>query len=123
MCYLKAASLAIVSIAVYDIYCTVRLADSLTHCEQNPIALLLVDRKTVSLYVANPLNDELAVEALVRYTDVSNLVLAKTIGLVLSIWVMDYVIRTKRKTIAASILLPVLCAAIALLISLVHHVN
>ena len=117
---LKAMSIAILTVAVYDIYCTVKMSDSLMHCELNPVALLLVERKTTSLYAANPLNDELSTKVLVRHTDVSRLVLAKTIGLLLAIPVMNYVITTKRKAVALSILLPVFCGAVILLISLVH---
>lgn len=77
----KAISIAILAVAIYDIYCTVKMAG---------------------------------------HTDVSRLVLVKTIGLVLAVSVMNYVITTKRKTVVLSIFLSVLCGAMPLLISLVY---
>lgn len=110
----------IVAVAVYDIYCTVSLNDTLIHCEENPLALWFVTTRESQLHVTNPLVYNRSVEIIVRTVDVSQLVAIKTAGLVLSIPVMMRLVDTHRRNVAAAVIIPIFAAACWLLERLVH---
>ena len=107
-------------VAVYDIYCTVKFADSIPHCEENPFALWFVTRREVQMYAANPRAENQTGMVLVETVDVSRVVLCKSIGIALAVPVMWKLIDTLRPTVATAVIVPVFLAACWLLARLAH---
>ncbi len=109
----------IAAVAVYDIYCTVQLHDTLFECEENPVALWLVHRSQTLIHVNDPCSTLRKMAVPIFRVDVSRLVTLKACGLGVSISIMLAVIQSQRLTISLSVILPLAIGAALLLARLV----
>ena len=117
--YLYAMTAMIAAVAVYDIYCTVALHDSILHCEENPLALWLIDRHDNILHTTHPSDPNKTLRVRFSTPDVSLLVGVKAAGLCCAvpgmIWLIDSAPRMAR-----TVIIPIFCGSIWLLARLVH---
>lgn len=116
---LRALVAVIAAVAVYDIYCTVALHDSILHCEENPIALWCIQMRQHILHTEHPSHPNESVRVCFTTPDVSRLVAAKSAGLCCAvpgmIWLIDSAPRMAR-----TVIIPIFCGSIWLLARLVH---
>lgn len=117
---LKMMVMFIVAVAVYDIYCTVRLHDTIVHIEENPIALWFIECREVVLYASSKHRDDDSISVLFRTVDVSKLILVKTIGLACSIPIMLRVVDRGSLRVATGVIVPLFSGSMWLLARLVH---
>lgn len=117
---LKMMVMFIVSVAVYDIYCTVQLHDTILHIEENPIALWFIECREISLYGPNPRRDDDSVRVLFRTVDVSKLILAKTAGMACVIPIMLHLVDKGSVRVASGVIVPLFSGSLWLLARLVH---
>jgi hypothetical protein len=95
----------IASVCIYDIYCTVKYANTLYDRELNPIAKMLIE-ETDDTHICFYGNEVVGFTYPVVYTevDVSKLILIKVIGLVVALEIFDWLIYGRRKKIAVVII-------------------
>lgn len=108
--------LFIVSVVVYDIYCTVQLSEHMMMLEENPMAAYLLREKqhTIAYYYAGP--HRIKSEMSVTVVDISKLILFKVVGLLLAQLIMLHIVSNNK--LAPFIILPITVGAIALLLKL-----
>lgn len=110
----------IVAVAVYDIYCTVQLHDSILHVEENPLALWFIEAREITMFSESPRRDGLPVRFKFWTVDVSRLVLVKSIGMACSIPIMLHIVNATSVRIAAGVIVPIFGGSLWLLERLVH---
>lgn len=116
---MKVLTWIIAAVAVYDIYCTVKMQDSILHCEENLFAKQLIYTKWVTLFTENPLMPNEQVSVSFKTCDVSLLVAVKSAGLVVAFMFMFYLSDNHPK-IASAAILPVFIGSLWLLFKLAH---
>ena len=105
----------IASVAVYDIYCTVSLHDTLIDFEENKVAGLFLTSTTRHIIHAK---HRQYVDF--RTVDVSLLVTLKAAGLALSMLILQWVISAMRLKMAAAVITPVAGGMLVLLVYLLY---
>jgi len=116
---LKMMVMFIGAVAVYDIYCTVRLHDTILHVEENPVALWFVDRREMILHTTHPSQPNSSIRVSFSTADVSRLVSVKAAGLCFAIPVMMWMIDAVPR-MARTVIVPIACGSLWLLARLVH---
>jgi hypothetical protein len=96
-CYVGISYIMLVT--AYDIYCTVKLADTMYHCEENPVAKLLINEVAHEIFYSTEVNRSDSV-FFVTY-DVSNLVVTKVIGSMLALVFLLKLVESSHTRIAA----------------------
>ena len=117
---LKMMVMFIVSVAVYDIYCTVQLHDSILHVEENQIALWFIEAREITMFAESPRRENVSIRFTFRTVDVSRIVLVKSIGMACSIPIMLHVVNATSVRIAAGVIVPIFGGSLWLLERLVH---
>lgn len=117
---LKMMVMFIVSVAVYDIYCTVQLHETILQIEENQVALWFIESREVALFAVNPDSSVGAISILFKTVDVSKLVLVKSIGMACSIPIMLHLVDKRNVRIASGVIVPLFSGSIWLLARLVH---
>lgn len=116
---LRSMVIIIIIIAIYDIYCTVKLNDSILYMEENKIALYFINERENILHTTclHDANDTITI----KFTtiDVSQLVAVKSIGLSLVAPFMFGLIRTRVK-FAKLVVIPIFVSSLWLLERLIH---
>lgn len=99
---LRSLVACVACVAVYDIFCTVRQADTIIEDELNPIAAMLISDVTQTVvYHTGPTH--LKNEVVYKTGDVSALVAAKVVGLLIAVHLMNILIDTQLRHRAAII--------------------
>jgi hypothetical protein len=105
----------ITSVCIYDIYCTVKYANTLYDRELNPIAKMLIE-ETDDIRRFKLIDEEAHIcffgSKVVGFTypvvytevDVSKLILIKVVGLVAALEIFNWLIYSRRKKIAVVII-------------------
>ena len=107
----------ILSVCVYDIFCTVRYSSEMIDGERNPVAKLLIHRTPHAhrcLHCAT--NKELS--QVFYETDVSGLVGVKLCGVLAAQCVFGWLLNSPKQAIATAVILSVLAVQIGLLVVL-----
>ena len=110
---LKILVVFIVAVAVYDIYCTVRLHDTLLDFEENRVAASLLtstNRHIIHAKYGHYVD--------FKTVDVSLLVTIKAAGLAASVALLQLVVCSMRPRMAAAIVFPIAAGMAGLLIYL-----
>lgn len=110
----------IVAVAVYDIYCTVQLHDSIMHIEENPLALWFIESREITMFASHPRHSHDAASVTFRTVDVSRLILVKSIGMACSIPIMLYIVTAMSIRVSTGAIVPVFGGSLWLLARLVH---
>lgn len=103
----------IVSVAVYDIYCTVLLNDTLDSFEENTLAASMLtntERHVVHIKHGHYLD--------YKTIDVSMLVAVKAAGLAISVALMQWVLASMKRKMATAIIVPISAGMLCLLVYL-----
>ena len=117
---LKMMVMFIVSVAVYDIYCTVQLHDTILHVEENPLALWFIEAREITMFAESQRREDLPVRFKFWTVDVSRLVLVKSIGIACSIPIMLHLVDKRNIRVASGVIVPLFSGSIWLLARLVH---
>lgn len=117
---LKMMVMFIVAVAVYDIYCTVQLHDSIIHIEENPLALWFIESREITMFASHPRLGHDSASVTFKTVDVSRLVLVKSIGMVCSIPLMFFIVQALSVRMATWVIVPVFSGSLWLLARLVH---
>lgn len=98
-CYVGVAYIMVVT--TFDIYCTVKLADTMYHCEENPVAKMLIREVTHEIFYHESANRSASV--VFSTYDVSKLVATKITGAMVALVGLLKLVESKHTRIAGCV--------------------